>query len=352
MATDTSPRLRFLPFQSIHDSRGLVLKRGIDQVVLEGGEAAGVLQTLSSALGNGGATAEEAASLFAEPDRPRIMELLSYLARRRFVAPVNGSPADEAETGLDVLYWQFGRSRQGVAHALADVRVAFVGVNRLTAQMAAALCDVGFGPVQVVDDPLLRSEGFFDDGAWPDALPAPAEAEAWKRGLAPGAATCLVATSDFGGQALLLPWNRFAVEHGMHFLSVTLQDLIGYVGPFVVPGESACLECLRGRQNANLANPAERRLAEPHAHEGQRMAASHPAMLAVTAQVAAFELHRFYAGLPQWKVGQLVEVNLTASAVAARKVLKAPRCPVCSPLHDGIPTNVRKMVPLTALMNR
>lgn len=352
-------RLRLLPFQVIQDAEGLILRRGVEQLLLRGGEAADILQTLSRAMGNGGATADEVASLFAEPDRPRILELLGYLARRRFVAPVNGEAPRAAESNLDVLYWQFHQEPAATERRMADLRVALVGVNHLTRRIAGSLAAVGVKRMEVIDDPLLRSEAFFGGPggeapaeAWPAALPAPREARGWTDALPGGKPHVLVAASDFGGQPLLLPWNQLAVEHGMHFLPVTLQDLIGYVGPLVIPGETACLACLRARQNANLVNPGERRMAEAHAHAGQRVAATHPSMLAVVAEVAAFELHRFYAPLPQWKVGHLLEVNLLGSAVARRRVFKAPRCPVCSPLHDGVPVNQRKMVPLSAILNR
>jgi thiazole/oxazole-forming peptide maturase SagC family component len=128
--------------------------------------------------------------------------------------------------------------------------------------------------------------------------------------------------------------------------------MVGYIGPLVIPGDTACLECLRARQNACLTNATERRVAERGAFDGQRVTAYHPAMVGMVAEAAAFELIRFYAALPQWKVGRLIELNLLSTAMAHRKVLKAPRCPVCSSLHAGVPTSLHKMIPLTAIQNR
>ncbi len=353
-----STRLTVLPFQAIHIVQGLVLRRGVNQVILEGTEAAGVLQTVVAALQNAGAVPSDVAALFAEPDRPRILELLKHLADRRFIVPVSARGAAGApETNLDVLYWQFGQARETVARKLRDLALAFVGVNRLTHRMATAIATWGATNLEVVDDPLLRSVEFFEgpNGCaaekWPQQLPVPQEVETWMRGQR-GRVTCLVATSDFGGQQLLLPWNAFCVEHGVHFLPVTLQDLVGYIGPLVVPKETACLACLRARQNANLIQAEEKRIAEAYAHEGQQVMAAHPAMLSTLADIAAFELHRFYAGLPMWKVGRLIEVNLIGTSMTTRKVFKAPRCPVCSSLHDGVPTSLHKMVPVSAVMNR
>src|SRR4029077_6600279 len=162
---------------------------------------------------------------------------------------------------------------------------------------------------------------------WSKPLPAPQEVESWKRSLRGRRVTCIVATSDFGGQQVLLPWNAFCVERGVHFLPVTLQDIVGYIGPLVIPEETACLACLRAGQNGNVIQADEKRIAETDAREGQHVIAAHPAMLSTLADIAAFELHRFYAGLPLWKAGRLIEVNLVATSMTSRKVFKAPRCP-------------------------
>ena len=86
------------------------------------------------------------------------------------------------------------------------------------------------------------------------------------------------------------PWNEFCVRHRRPFLPVVLQDLIGYIGPIVVPGETACFECLRARQNSNLINPETQRAAEARAFDGQAIAAAHPAMSASLGAIAGFEL--------------------------------------------------------------
>ena len=162
--------------------------------------------------------------------------------------------------------------------------------------------------------------------------------EKWVQSLKPESLDCLIATSDFGGLQLMRQWNEFCVQHGRHFLPVVLQDLIGYVGPLVIPGETACFECLRARQNANLEEASARRAAEHAAFEGQGIVGCHPAMASVLGDIAAIELTKFYGiRMPIWQVGTLIEVNLLAGRMTPRKVLKVPRCAVCGTLNRAAP---------------
>ncbi|MFB3146853.1 MAG: hypothetical protein ACE1ZO_06975, partial [Nitrospirales bacterium] len=60
----------------------------------------------------------------------------------------------------------------------------------------------------------------------------------------------------------------------------------------------------------------------------------HPSMASILGDIAAMEMTKFYSqSMPLWNVGKLIEVNLLATRMTPRKVLKLPRCPVCSPLQ-------------------
>jgi hypothetical protein len=60
-------------------------------------------------------------------------------------------------------------------------------------------------------------------------------------------------------------------------------------------------------------------------------------MASIVADIAAFEVVKFYGGVLQPQAGALVEVNLLANKMTARKVLKIPRCPACSLLNTRPP---------------
>jgi thiazole/oxazole-forming peptide maturase SagC family component len=114
---------------------------------------------------------------------------------------------------------------------------------------------------------------------------------------------------------------------------VILQNLIGYVGPLVIPGETACYECLRQRQNAHMNDPEVQRASESVTTTDSKVVGFHPSMASVLGDIAAFELTKLYTdGLPLGNIGTQIEVNLLTSEMMTRKVLKVPRCAVCSPL--------------------
>ena len=337
-----SQKLRALPVQLIETGDGVILKRGRIEIQIGGDRAAEIVSLVLAATAEDRATPEEIAKAFAAPDRPAVIYLVEQLAARRILVPADipPPPGEAWESNLEVFYWHFGASAEQVTERLNAQRLVILGVNGISRQLAASLLASGVKAVEVVDYPLLRNLRFFSAGGelqadqWPALLPQPRAYGEWANGPGPEALDCLIATSDFGGLERMREWNEFCVARRRPFLPVVLQDLIGYVGPLVVPGETACFECLRARQNAHLDDPVAQRASEQVAFEGQAGAGFHPAMASVLGDIAAIELTKFYGGgLPLWRVGTLIEVNLLAPRLDARKVLKVPRCPVCSTLN-------------------
>jgi molybdopterin-synthase adenylyltransferase len=340
--TPTSQRWRLPPVHVVNVDGGVILKRGSTEFRVSGDGAAQAVQVVLAATAGKGATAEEICQRFAAPHRPGVAHLIEQLIARRLLVP-SGDPvaaAGERESSLEVFYWHFGESAARVTERLDSRRIVILGVNLISRQLAAALGASSLRNFEVVDDPLLRNLRLFDDGGqmiageWPPFATPPLAFEEWAESTTGASLGCLVATSDFGSQQSMRQWNRFCVEHHRHFLPVVLQNLIGYVGPLVIPGETACFECLCARQNAHLEDPQTQRAVEEVAFEAQVVAGFHPVMASMLGDIAAFELARFYSGvLPVRNVGTLIEVSLLTPRLVAHRVLKIPRCTVCSPLH-------------------
>jgi bacteriocin biosynthesis cyclodehydratase domain-containing protein len=348
-----SEKLHRLRVQVIDTESGVILKRGSAEMKIDGARAAEVVQTIFVMTGEDGATADEICALFAAPARPAVRQLIEGLVARRFLARADDmhAPSDGVESNLDILYWHFGAQTELVNRRLNKQPITIMGVNSISRQLAAALVAGGLEAVEVVDDPLLCNLRLFDANhdlsaeQWPAALQPPRAYDEWMHELDASSLGCIVATSDFGGLHLMRRWNEFSVEHGCHFLPVVLQDMIGYVGPLVVPGETPCFECLRARQNSHMEDPDSQRAAEHAAFEGQVVAGFHPSMASILGDIAAIELSKFYGGwLQQRVVGSLIEVNLLDSRMTPHKVLKVPRCRVCSPLNAHAPVNLNKAV--------
>ncbi len=331
----SSIKLKALMVQVIETGDGVILKRGCTEFKIAGAGAAEAVKKILAVASNDGATREEIRELF-EPEAGPIIERLSeQLLSRRLLVPCEGEP-EAPESNLDIFYWHFGEKTARVTERLNKHSFAILGVNCISRHLAASLAASEVENFQIMDHPRLRNTRLFDDAGrlkadqWPASLQAPQE---WTERFDSEPFDCLIATSDVSGQEAMREWNTLCVRQNRHFLPVVLQDLIGYVGPLVVPGETACFDCLRIRRNSQMNGYKPQRFIEAVAFEGQRVTGFHPSMASIVGNLAAFELIKLYSeALPFIKVGSLIEVNLLATEVKARKVLKIPRCPTCSPL--------------------
>lgn len=344
-------KLKVVPFQVIESANGILIRRGATQVRIGGEKAINAVEMLLAITAQGAASPREICSYFAQPDRPAVETLIEHMVAQRLLVSedVVVPPEGQVETPLEVLYWHFDQRTAQVIERLDRHAFIIVGVNAISRQLATALRASSVPNVQVIDYQQLRnlryytSDGHLRDEEWP--LPKPLLFRDWASPADAEKTACIVATSDFGGLQLMRQWNEYCVRRHIHFLPVVLQDLVGYIGPLVVPGETACLECCRARQNSHVDNPALYRAAESAAADGQAVVAYHPSMASVLGDLAAIELLRFYmAGLPLGKPGRLTEVNLAASQMSSHKVLKVPRCGVCSPMNTSAPCNPEKNI--------
>jgi thiazole/oxazole-forming peptide maturase SagC family component len=335
-------KLHLLPVQLIETDEGVVVKRGRVEVKVTGEDAGEVVGAVLEAAING-ATREQLAELFAPPERPAVEALVEHLMSRRILVSEDDwdIAGIGAESNLDIFYWHFGSQLKQVRERLNKCRVKVFGVNYISRQLIAGLRASGAERIEVADHPLLRNLALFDDegrlneDAWPEDLGAIQESNHQPEQLDPESVDCIIATSDTGGIEQLREWNEFCVLHKLYYLPVLLQDLVGYVGPLVIPGETACFECLRSRQNAHLTDHVNRRALEAAFLHEQAISGFHPSMASILGDIATLEMTKYFGlGESLAKVGTLIEVNLLGCEMKARRVLKLPRCEVCSSLNQ------------------
>lgn len=342
-------RLIALPLQLIEAPNGVIVRRGSIQVLIGGDRSMQALEIIVDAMSGEGATIDDVCSRFAAPDHPAVTQLIEQLMVRQFIVQAGRDLVPiHPEDQLDVFYWHFGLSTREVNTRLNQVRVAILGVNQVSRQLAHSLTTAGMTNVKVVDYSLLRNLGLFDEAGqvraseWRAAI-EPVAYEDWATGPEAESFDCLVGTSDFGGLRLMRQWNALCLERGRHFLPVVLQDMVGYVGPSVIPGETACFECFLSRLDSNRTGDSQEYASEMTAFAGQHVAGFHPSMASVLGDIAAIELTKFYSrGLPLWRVGAVMEVNLLAGRIDSRKVLRVPRCRACSNLIRRSSTSMIK----------
>jgi len=339
-------RLRALPVRLLHTDRGVIIKRSRTELLITGEGAGPAVQQILE-VASDGATRNEMARLFPASARAVVLELVDRLGERRLVVPEDDlAGAREPEEAIDIFYWELGRRPEEVTGDLAQTSIAILGVNSISRQLAHALASSGATNVEVVAYPLLCNlrmldgDGTLNHDEWPSDVGV-VEYSDWQPRAAD--ADCLVVTSDFGGLDLIRRWNTYALRHDIHLLPVVLQDLMGYVGPLVIPHETPCYECLRVRENSHFQDAESQRAMEPCAAQTQSVAGFHPSMASILGDIAALELGRFYGRwAPPRVVGTLIEVNMLGPSMVTRPILKVPRCTACSPLMRTGTTNIRR----------
>lgn len=329
-------RLRRVAFRIVRTAEGVVLKRAATEISILGDGAAEFVESVVAAIGEGASRAEICAQ-FSAPEQALVGDLVDQLVASRLLqvaaeAPPGAATDPGADSHLDLLYWQLGDTARAVTERIDRAGVVLVGRNPIMRQLARTLVATGVTALRVIDDPRLRDDRAArgEDRDEPLARLPSLDGDARDRD---GRVGCLVAGSSHGDQHALRTWNARCVERGQRFLPVLLQNFVGYVGPVVVPGESACFDCLRARWNARVDQVATLGAVDDLAVEDRGIVGFHPAMASMLGDLASFELTRLLGGgLPNRRIGVQIELNLLRPQLTTRRVLKVPRCPTCSPL--------------------
>ncbi len=314
--------LRALPVERIAGDDALTLRRGATTVRIDGEYAPEIVGAILDLATDAGRTEDELVASFAPEAQASIRSLVGELRARRLLLPADAVDDAAAESPLDVFYWHFGLQDERSPSPPRGEVVAVAGSTRTAARLCALLHEAGFGEAAVVADRDLDEKAAEERvaGALGGRLP-----------------TALAAVSESGFEPLR-EWNDFSLEHELPFLPVAIEDLVAYVGPLVVPYQTACFECFLRRRYSNLDEAAAREPVELRGG-GTRILGLHPAISDVAAGAAALELSKLF--IP-WRsaqqAGYVLTFNLLASRFARHRVLKVPRCPACGSLNGRQPT--------------
>ncbi|CAI4030432.1 hypothetical protein DNFV4_00860 [Nitrospira tepida] len=344
------PPLRSMPTQIIPIAGGVLLKRGCTEVKINGDRAAAIVRDVLLAAAFEEKAGEEICEQFAEPDRPVVRQLINQLIQRRLLLPTNRSHlrSDELEEGEDVFYWHFESSLQEVRNRLAAKHLGILGVNFISRRLIAELRDSGFEHLTIIDLPILRNLRMFDV---PDSTPNLGQGEGddflsfveWDRHPARYPLDCLVAACDFAAADCFRQINALCIKQALPMMPVMLHNMVGTVGPLMIPGETPCYECFTLREHSNREDAHTASIFDRMAFEGQGVTGFHPVMATVSAEVACFELIGVFSDvLPKRKPGTFIEINVLAGQMSRRRALKVPRCPVCGPVVAHPPISITK----------
>ena len=334
----------------------VVLKKGITELSIQGAHVEKLIETVFQML-DGTLTGEQIIASFPEQFQSEVKSLLTLLQRHRLIDNADNFPQNDLET----FFWNFDKDFTRIANTLKEAYVLIAGVGLISQTLAQGLLDSGIGSVTVVDDPALRNLDFFADSRLKDEwrLPLAAYADKGKllfldklpEGVLLKNYACLAVTSDFGDAAAIDHYNQLAHQLEFPMLPVVFSDLVGTVGPLIVPNETPCWECvhLRRESTDNHAdvNKHLRTWVSEHPQQ-QHLFPSLSPMARILGNIAAIEVVKFIGRFrPTFNVGKLLTVNLIGTEIKERKVLRVPRCPVCSSMNScsSTPIDIRLFLP-------
>ena len=340
-------KLISLPVQLISAPEGILVKRGSTEFLVKGSDAAKAIRLVLNATRGAGASSHQIKKLFNRNDADRVDRLIKSLTDRRLLIPydTNATSKGKGETNLDVFLWDIGESTRYAKGRLNTIRLSIVGVNYISRQLSLSLTASGYLNHVILDQPQHRNRYFFTKAGHlvPDQWPTSVHQRTVDN--CDDFGDCLIATSDFGSQQSLCEWNRICLEKKVPFLPVILKNLVGYVGPLVISGETPCFECFMARQRSHSIDVQLEHLIDELAFEGQKTIGFHPSMAMSLGDIAAFEVCRFFSDTcAKREPGQIMEVDLLGGRAISRTVLKVPRCAACSPLHRSSVTNIKKVL--------
>lgn len=143
-------------------------------------------------------------------------------------------------------------------------------------------------------------------------------------------ADLLIACADVPAPAFFSHVNDLALEAGRPWLRAAAHGDRAWIGPLVLPGESACFACLQARERASAQGSGEAPQLDPGA-----LGAFAPQEDLLALQAAA-EASRFLGRFaPPATVGQVYELSAASPAARPHPVLRVPGCPACGSRRGG-----------------
>ena len=348
--------IQAVTFDIIPVPEGVLISRGSVRVLLEGADAEFFACAIADIF-SVPSLLEDILEEFNEEDRESLTSLVSRLLDKGFLRvadPVESiaQEVQDPDSPENIFFWHFRETKESVAEKLKSWNIVIVGVNFVTTYLIERLQRLGHYNITVLDDPSLRNHRFFSEedqlsiDLGEDVVIAGAEDESVWEGLQQHTEQVLVvATCDFGGGRAFRYWNEMTHGRGLNFLPVSFQGFKGQIGPLVRPGSGACYECYRARENANLENISLVRAGEKEDQLSQsRIAGFVDPMLAILSGMAAMEILKITAGIILSKPSSVISISTLNPSVSSHRVLRVPRCRVCSPTQWRPETNLKRNV--------
>jgi bacteriocin biosynthesis cyclodehydratase domain-containing protein len=144
--------------------------------------------------------------------------------------------------------------------------------------------------------------------------------------------------------------NDFAIDNKKPCLFGACEGIIGRVGPFVVPGNSSCLECLNKRFLTHAGAHEAQAYEEYRIRFADKVPSEwpvHPVFHDAVFRLFVIELARILGKYPPRTIGNLIELSYSENSLIHYPVYRVPRCEGCgSESPQRIPWEVRFSAPM------
>lgn len=272
----------------------------------------GVLQKLEQSM------IVEDASAKQEEDQFSAEEVLRFQNQMRFFAAVT-------EWGGEFVYQK----------ALRDGGVSIIGNGELAARIAEECANTGIGKVVGVNlngaPPNISGNGHSNSANHGLSLQ---DLESIKQAVASDAPPVLVLAVDRPEPAVVEFVNQMSQDLNIPLFFAQLNGTEGIVGPFVMPGKTACLKCYQLRTVRNLDFYVEycewEKWIGGEGSQSRSSVGSIGPFTGLVASIAAFEVVKRLTGFHEPDLfGKFLTINALTMEFIAHPLLRVPRCPSC-----------------------
>ena len=323
------------PVQLIELDEGVLLRRADIRLFIAGEHALSSIAIIISLCSSQSCLIAEILKAFPPSRKSEIVDLLKSLIAKRLLII-----ADDKEDNLlmdesneDIFFWQFDRQPKEVHNHTNKMKVDLIGLNALSMSLREVLQRTGLKHenINLVTYESLTQSEYKDDHF--EYL----EFDKWLDEVQRDAKRIILACAPFGAQELLLPINKICCDHHIPFLPVIIENTIIKIGPLVRPGETACLECLRTREDGHLSNVYIERVHEQYYEQSQMIMSQHGLIVDICANIVGLEIIKIGMGLALGS--ELLEYDCITNESIRRWVLANPFCNVCASLFPDPRSN-------------
>ncbi len=313
----------------IETTSGTLLKRGCTALLVEGAEYNSSVDNVIRKLADAPVSMRELAREF----KPNEFEVFAALLRRLldlglvevFTSLTSDlSTSNSEESPLELFFWDMKTDAREVRSSRSNFSIVLVGSNEIVRKIGLLIANLSANQISSVADSSLSDEMETQGGAPVfDGINA---------GNQITGSSIVIAVSMDGSVDRLLHWNATCHHKNAVFVPVLFENLTALIGPIYEPGcGGPCYQCFIDRQRSAIELDETKRALFSAALDSRRETmSSSESVLDFVAQVAALQIEKLISGYNFSQRGGVTDVRPLIPSVVQRRVLRAPRCSVCS----------------------